>query len=357
MRELAGVLGVVLVLAMLAEFFVTFLLPRRVRREPRIARGLNRFLWRRWRRVAMSLKPGAADTILGFFGPVALLLPLVTWAVGIFLGYALLEWAVAGGAFSDRILFSSGLFLSAGSTEGSYGLRVVELLEAATGVGVLFIVIGYLPAVYSSFSRRETAVSQLAARAGAPPCAGVALKQVIGRQQWRELEQDLQKWEEWAAELMETHLSYPQLAFYRSQHVNQNWLAALTAMVDVAAFIKATAPEGKVRAADLTYAIGRHALADLATQFRVKASPAGRLSDADFDRLYTIVEAATGDAVDHDAARAELAELRSHYEPNAEALARFLALELPDWVPVDLEAELMRKPGVGVGGDGRDLVG
>src|ERR671935_525419 len=121
MRELAGVLGVVLVLAMLAEFFVTFLRPRRVRREPRIARGLNRFLWRRWRRVAMSLKPGAADTILGFFGPVALLLPLVTWAVGIFLGYALLEWAVAGGAFSDRILFSSGLFLSAGSTEGSYG--------------------------------------------------------------------------------------------------------------------------------------------------------------------------------------------------------------------------------------------
>jgi hypothetical protein len=163
MRELAGVLGTLLVLAMLAEFFVTFLLPRRVRRDPRIARGLNRFLWRRWRALARRLQPATADTLLGFFGPVALLMPLITWAVGIFLGYALLEWAVAGGSFSDRILFSSGLFLSAGATEGSYGLRVVELLEAATGVGVLFIVIGYLPAVYSSRpaqARRPVQASQ-----------------------------------------------------------------------------------------------------------------------------------------------------------------------------------------------------
>jgi hypothetical protein len=357
MRELAGLVGALLVLAMLAEFVVTFLLPRRVRRDPRIGRGLTRLLWRPWRAVARRLRPSSADTLLGLFGPVALLMPLLTWALGILFGYALLEWAVAGGSFSDRILFSSGLFLSAGATEGSYGVRVVELLEAATGVGVLFIVIGYLPAVYSAFSRRETAVSQLAARAGAPPCAGVALHQAIGKQQWQELKRDLEGWEEWAAELMETHLSYPQLAFYRSQHVNQNWLAALTAMVDVAAFIKATAPDDKVRAADLTYAIGRHAFADLATQFRLQAEPADRLSDTDFDTLYAIVEAATDDSVEPDAAKDELAGLRGRYEPNAEALARFLALELPPWVSIDLEGESVRKPGVGIGSEGRDLVG
>ena len=357
MRAVAGVAGVFLILSMLAEFFVTFLLPRRVRRDPRIARSLNRFLWIPWRAVARRLPPASADTILGFFGPLALISQLVTWTLGLLFGYALLEWAVAGGAFSERILFSSGLFLSAGAVEGGYGVRVLELLEAATGVGVLFIVIGYLPAVYSSFSRRETAVSQLATRAGSPPAASVILHRAFDKQHWRELERELRDWEEWTAELMETHLTYPLLCFYRSQHVNQNWLAALTAMVDVAAFVKATAPEGKVVPAEITYAIGRHALADITLQFRLETRPADRLNDADFDALYQIVESATDDALEIDEAREKLAELRSAYEPNAEALARFLALDLPQWVPRDEAGELVRKPRVGVGGNRHDLVG
>src|SRR5204863_3895307 len=114
------------------------------------------------------------------------------------------------------------------------------------------------------------AVSQLSTRAGSPPAAGAILCRAARREQWRELERDFRAWEEWAAELMETHLSYPLLGFYRSQHVNQNWLAALTAMVDVAAFVKATAPDDKVPPADVTFDIGRHALADLALQFRLE---------------------------------------------------------------------------------------
>jgi hypothetical protein len=103
------------------------------------------------------------------------------------------------------------------------GVHAVDLLEAATRVGVLFIVIGYMPAVYSAFSRRETAMSQLATRAGSPPAATSLLQRAAARGSWRHLERDLQAWEEWAAELMETHLTYPLLAFYRSQHLNQNW--------------------------------------------------------------------------------------------------------------------------------------
>src|SRR5262249_60722146 len=115
-----------------------------------------------------------------------------------------------------------------------------------------------------------------AAGAGTPPRRGA------GRDRWRDLERDLQSWEEWAAELMETHLSYPLLAWYRSQHVNQNWLAALTAMVDVAAFVKATVANEDIEAADLTFRIGRHALADLALQFRLEPIQVDRLSDGDF---------------------------------------------------------------------------
>jgi len=194
---------------MLSEFFVTFVLPRRVRRDPRIARGLDRLFWRGWRALARRREPAGADTLLGFFGPLALLSQLVVWALGSMVGYGLIEWAVAGGSFSTRFLTSSGLFLSTGTSSGSAGEHVVELLEAATGVGVLFIVIGYMPAVYSAFSRRETAMSKLATRAGSPPAAAAFLQRAASRGSWRHLEQDLQAWEGWAAELMETHLTYP----------------------------------------------------------------------------------------------------------------------------------------------------
>ena len=340
---------------MLSEFFVTFMLPRRVRRDPRIARGLNRLLWIPWRAMARRLAPAGGDTLLGLFGPLALIAQLVVWALGLMIGYGLIEWAVVAGPFWTRFLSSSGLFLSAEAVSGSNALRVVDLLEAATGVGVLFIVIGYMPSVYSSFSRRETAVSQLATRAGSPPAAATLLHRAAGREHWKELERDLQGWEEWAAELMETHLTYPLLAFYRSQHVNQNWLAALTAMVDVAAFVKATLHES-VEAADITFRIGRHALADLALQFRLEPVRVDRLSDADFDELFAIVDRSTAENVDSQTAQRRLARLREEYEPNAQALADYLALELPPWFHRE-QARPGARPRHATHGAGRDLVG
>src|SRR5438034_5114950 len=270
MRVVAGIAGAVVSALMLSEFFVTFMLPRRVRRDPRIARGLIRLFWRPWRVIARQLSASSADTFLGLFGPLALLSELLTWTVGLIFGFALLEYAAVGGGFGHGLLFSSGLFLNAEAVSGSTAVHLIALVEAAIAIGVLFIVIGYLPAVYGSFSRRETAVSQLATRAGSPPAAGAILCHAARRERWRELERDLQGWEEWAAELMETHLSYPILGYYRSQHVNQNWLAALTAMVDVAAFVTAVEADGENDAAEITFAIGRHALADLSLQYRVK---------------------------------------------------------------------------------------
>ncbi|HKC23030.1 MAG TPA: hypothetical protein VKB64_11015 [Gaiellaceae bacterium] len=331
MRVLAGIAGVLLIWLIVSEFFVTFLLPRRVRRDPRIARGFTRLLWRPWRAVARRLSPSSADTLLGFFGPLALLVNLIVWSLALLIGYGLLEYAVAGNPFWSRFLISSGVFLSAEGVSGSTAVHIIELAEAATGLGVLFIVIGYMPSVYSAFSRRETAVSQLATRGGSPPAAATLLHRAAGRDRWRDLERDLRAWEEWAAELMETHLSYPLLMWYRSQHVNQNWLAALTAMVDVSAFVKATVASEDTEAADLTFRIGRHALADLALQLHLEPVSVDRLSDADFEDLFAVVERSTVANVDRETARRKLDRLRREYEPNAQALSEFLVLDLPPW--------------------------
>ncbi len=291
MRVVAGIAGAVLIVLMLSEFFVTFMLPRRVRRDPRIARGLIRLFWRPWRRFAHRLSTSSEDTFLGLFGPLSLLAQLFVWTIGLILGFALVEYAAAGGNFGHGLLFSSGLFLSAEGASGSTALHVIALFEAAIAIGVLFIVIGYLPAVYGSFSRREVAVSQL------------------------------------------------------------------STLVDVCAFVTAVEADGEVEAAEITFAIGRHALADLSLQYRVKYGPANRLADDEFDRLYDAVEHVVSNPVGREEARRRLTELRRVYEPKAQGLASWLALDLPPWVREEDMEELMRLPGVGVSGYGRDLVG
>jgi hypothetical protein len=339
---LVGLFGGALIALMLAEFFVAFMLPRRVKRDPRIARGTYRAIWRPWRALARRLPPDAADTALGFFGPVALLIQLVVWTLGLMLGYACVRWA-GHGDFRDESFFSAATFLSASFDPQGTWERVIGLFEAATGVGVLFIVIGYLPSVYGAFSRREVAVSQLAARAGSPPSAGALLRRAAERGGWEELDRYLRDAERWAAELMETHLSYPLLAFYRSQHVGQNWLAALTTIVDTSAVLLAALDDGAADAAEHAFGIGRHALADLAHQSGAKPAPATRvLGDEQLSVLRGALEASGLPLVDDATWRHELEVLRRSYEPKAEALSRELALSLPDWLP-DEEARARRK--------------
>ena len=342
-RVVVGIVGGLLVLAMLAEFFVTFLLPRRVKRDPRIARGIYRAAWRPWRVVATRLSDDAADTMLGFFGPLWVIGTLAVWTLGIVLGFACLFWAdssalsLHGTDFGDDLYYSASGFFSASTSlnpSGTFG-RMLQLAEAASGFAVLFVAIGYLPALYQAFSRREVAVSQLDPRAGSPPTAGTLLLQAADRGRFEELGRYLAEWETWTAELMETHLAYPVLGYFRSQHVNQNWLASLTVVVDGCAFFLSATPDQADGGAVLTFAIGRHALADLAhvSGVRLPSDDHERLTRDQFDDLHSRIAAAGISLVDPDEAWDHLAKLRRAYEPYARGLSTRLALRLPDWMP------------------------
>jgi hypothetical protein len=215
MRVAAGVLGLALVLLVLAEFFVAFLLPRRVKRDPRLARRFLLIVWRPWRALATRMSASTADTALGIFGPFGLLAMLGLWSAGLILGFAGMYWSIhphfdAGEAasFGDDLYFSASAFFSASTIFDPEGgvARFLQIAEAACGFGVLFIAIGYLPALFQAFSTRETAVSQLDPRAGSPPTAGTLLERSAERGGWEELDEYLGEWETWAAELMETHL-------------------------------------------------------------------------------------------------------------------------------------------------------
>ena len=343
MRVLAGLAGAVVIVFTLAEFFVAFLLPRRVRREPRIARVILVAGWRVWRFVARRLPARSGDTMLGFYGPLLLLFAIALWATALIFGFALLQWAAGshvahGGGFDDDLFFSAGGFLSASmQLSPSTGLaRGLFLGEAACGFGVLFVAIGYLPAIYQASSRREVAVAQLAPRAGTPPAAGALIVRSGRRGGWPDLDAYLAEWEDWAAELMETHLSYPALAYFRSQHVGQNWLAALTTVIDACAFAIAAAPdETDVESAEITLSIGRHALADVSLVLRAKPGrfDPPRLGSEDFAALWQLAAESGLDLRAKKEVEARLSELRCGYEPLVAGLSRALELKPPSWLP------------------------
>lgn len=349
MHLLIGLISLVLLAFLLAEFFIVFLLPRRVKRDPAIARAILRTLWIPWRGAAGLLPKRAADTMLGFFGPFGLVAILGLLSAGVVLCYAGLFWATSthlGGThpakFTEHLYFSAATFASATTayapTAGPG--KLIQVVEAANGLAFLAIAIGYLPALYQAFSQREIDVSRLDARAGSPPSAAFLLGRSGQRGGWADLDAYLGEWEAWTAELMETHLGYPILGWFRSQHVNQNWLAALTTVVDACAYTIAFGPDDGTDAAGLTFQIGRHALSDLAYVFstrRVKRDPEpGSRMRLTADGLAELRSRLEGSGLHSEAgeeAAERLAELRSKYEPYAIAIAGQLALDLPDWLP------------------------
>jgi hypothetical protein len=348
MRVVVGILCIALLVLLLVEYFVVFLLPRRVKRDPAIARGLLRSLWIPWRAAALRLPPVAADTMLGVYGPFGLLTVLGTLSIGVVLCFAGLHWAfstdLGGGhaaGFWQDLYYSAGTFVSASTPEAPTDAigKILQIAGATGGFAVLFIAIGYLPALFQAFSGRETAVSRLDARAGSPPCAATLLERSGIHGGWPGLNEYLREWESWAAELMETHLSYPILGYFRSQHINQNWLAALTTVVDASAYAVAYGPREYLGSAELTFRVGRHTLADLAFAFtrRRGAEPTGpsegRLTPDGLSELQARLEG-SGLHADPDPEAAErLRELRDSYEPFAVGIAQQLALNLPGWLP------------------------
>jgi Ion channel len=345
MEWLGGGVGLALVLVVLWDAFETIVLPRRIARRVRLTRFFYRSTWRPWSAVADLLRPASRrQAFLGFFGPLSLLFLLGVWAAGLVIGFALLDWAAgspvrtpAGApSFLWDLYLSGTTFFTLGIgdvTPESTLARSITVIEAGTGFGFLAIVIGYLPVIYQAFSRREVSISLLDARAGSPPTAGELLRRHAGDHGLAALQQILHDWEHWSAELLESHLSYPVLAYFRSQHKNQSWLGALTAILDTSALVTAGVQGACRRQAELTFAMARHAVVDLAQVFRTapKSPRSDRLPPEDFRELQRQVVAAGFAWPDDPHFSERFAELRRLYEPYVSALGRYLRMDLPPW--------------------------
>src|SRR5947207_898599 len=347
MRILAGISGLIIIATILWDAFETVILPRRVNRRIRLTSMFYTTFWIPWSGLVMYIHNGKRrEKSLSLFGPLSLLLLLVIWAAGLILSYALILWAIDEGVGSAANTgFWAHLYLSAatfftlgyGDVVPTNGLgRLVSVIEAGNGFGFLAIVIGYLPVLYQAFSRREASISLLDARAGSPSSAVELLRRHRAEDTFDDLNRLLSEWERWSAELLESHLSYPVLCYFRSQHDNQSWLAALTTVLDTCALVMVGVDGAPVWQARMTFAMARHAVVDLAQVFRTKPVLDGhrdsRLSASELDRMRQILKENGITLSDDLETERRLAELRLMYEPYVHALSDWLLMQLPPWI-------------------------
>src|SRR3989442_1620811 len=329
MRSLIAAAGALWIAVIIWDAFEAIVLPRRVTR-------------RVWSAVSRRMRPGGRrETFLSFYGPLSLLVLLAAWAASLVTAFAMVQAGIGPrlngegtGAFLDHLYLSGETFFTLGLgdvTPMSRVGRAVTVIEAGVGFGFLALVIGYLPVLYQSFSRREVNITLLDARAGSPPSAEELLRGSLSDHD--ELTALLREWERWSAEVLESHLSYPVLSYYRSQHDNQSWLTALTTILDASALVMVGIQDACARQASLTFAMARHAVVDLAQVLGrppIDSSP-DRLPASELTRLRAglaaagvVVDAGTG-------ADDKLAEMRRMYEPFGTALSEYLLMPLPAW--------------------------
>jgi hypothetical protein len=345
-HPIAFIAGLLLILATLLDGFEAILLPRRISHRFRYSRFYYRASWGIWRAIARNIFQGRwREGMLSAFGPLSLLGLFGSWIASLVLGFTALQWSIGALLSSSSFAlephtFTTYLYYS-GTTYFTLGLgeiipsagisRALTVMESGLGFGFLAVIISYLPVLYQAFSKREVTISLLDARAGSPPTAGAFVQRLCHGNKIEIDNDTLREWERWCAELLESHLSFPVLAFYRSQHANQSWLASLTSMLDSCSVLLTLLPPDQSHQARLTFAMARHAAVDIALIFnippcKVKNTESRRELPADHADFLQQLGALAGDLPQIEA---KLTKLRGMYEPFLDGLALHFVLALP----------------------------
>jgi len=345
MHVWVSIAGLALIIFILLDAFETVVLPRRIQRSFRLTNWFYRITWTRWTRIARRIQvPARRDGYLAYYGPLSLIQLLGFWALGLIFGFACMQYGLGEHLqLGNETIGFGKLLYHSGETFFTLGYgdivptntmaRVLAVVEAGMGFAFLGVVIGYIPVIYNSFAAREIEISLLDARAGSPPSAAEFLGRLGCCPEQSVLDGIFRDWERWSADLLSSHISYPVLLFFRSQHSSQSWLAALTTMLDVTSLIMTGVDGIHPEQAKLTFAMARHAAVDLAQVANASYDPHApeRLREEELSRMRE--ELARRGVTLHDGADAgeRLGALRGLYEPYLHALSRRLVFELPPW--------------------------
>ena len=341
---------------MLYDVFETIVVPRRTGRFLRLAPQLILWLWPIWRHYGVRMYPQwRREDFLGTFAPLAVVLLLILWIGSLIVGFGLVMHAVQDQIepkperFLDALYFAGTSLLTIGYGDiVPVGLmaRAAALLAGISGLAIVALVISLTLNLYASFARREVHVLTLDSRAGVPP-SGVTLLETFARYDMiEELAPTFDRFEFWTAEMLDSHLAYPILPYFRSSHDGQSWVSALGAVLDAATLLitvladkptEANVELRKCRAsAEMMYSVGVHALVDITQMMRrdlINLGPqTAGIEQAEFDAACRKLTEAGYPTVDCQSSWPRFAEDRAKYAARLNALARYFASPPTQWI-------------------------
>src|SRR5258705_6904856 len=346
----AFALGVFLLALTFWDLFETVVVPRPTPGWFRIGRYLVRWSWRGFRAIRDGRPGRSYDRLLGLFAPGATLALLVAWLIALIVGYGLVLYALRDELrpvppdLGTTLYFAATSVLTLGFGDivaAGAPARLIIATAAISGLGVVALVVTFLFSLYGSYQRREVQVVALQAAAGAPPSAVALLETyaqlgLVGR-----LPELFIDWERWAVEVLDSHVAYPLLGFFRSSHDNLSWISALGTVLDAASLVLTTICEVPRGEAKLFKRVGAHLVEDI-FNIGFRAGQPTSLDRSDFDAACDRLEEAGYTLEDRDQAWPVFKAARATYATRLESMARYWATPAASWLgdPVVLRQPL-----------------
>ena len=274
LEVLSFLLGLIIVLGTSGSAIRTLVLPRAVASRLSVFVG-RRLVYRTLLRLSYRLDSyESKDKLLAYGAPLSLLAVLASWMLAFLVGFALLIWPFTHATFLQSLRESGSSLLTLGfAQQNRVGPTVMYLLAGFTGLVVIALQIAYLPVLYGAFNRRETLVTMLQSRAGAPAWG----PEILARAQLVNITDELRhlyaEWERWAAEVMESHTTYTVLVWFRSPHPLRSWVVGLLSTLDSAAMFHALAPSKAPPEARLFLRMGFTCLRSIADVLSIPYDP------------------------------------------------------------------------------------
>ena len=346
----AFALGFLLLVLTFWDLFQTVVVPRPTPGWFRISRYLIRGSWHVLRTVRDGRPGNAYDRLLGLFAPAAAMALLGAWLVTLIFGYGLILFALRDQLQPIPTDLGSTLYFAASSvlTLGfgdivavGAAARIIITIAAVSGLGAVALVVTFLFSLYGSYQRREILVVALEAAAGAPPSA-VALLETYGQLGLvARLPALFIEWEHWAVEVLDSHVAFPLLGYFRSSHDNLSWISALGTVLDAASLVLTTiagVPRGEAK---LFKRVGTHLVEDI-FNLGFRNGPPTPLDRTAFDAVCARLEEVGYTLEERDRAWPAFEAARATYGERLEAMARYWATPAASWLgdPVTLMSPL-----------------
>jgi hypothetical protein len=339
LRVVFALAGASLVAITVVDLTGTLVVTGSVSARWRPSRVVYRYTWSLWRAVGSRVKqPERFDRWLAIYGPLSMLTLLLMWLAGLTVGWALLYRGLLvqlhGVSGFVSLLYYSGTILLSPSfgevTDGSASAGILTLVETVMGLGSIALLISYLPVLYGAYNRREARLLTLDDPSGEriQPTSLILLH--ARGADLEDLNRFFAEWEIWTAEILESHVSYPMLAYFRSQHAGQSWITALGVVLDAATLLTAVMPEPN-REAYMMYRRGRRAVEEISLRLHVPQQGENWLNRELFNTAYQLLEAGGLAMASSDTSWRRLEAMRGTYGTQIQSLIQYLVAPAGFW--------------------------